>query len=127
MTTLQAFFYLALLVVAAMYIRKLFLKRSIPHYDAATVWAKIKAKENILLLYVRTAGERSSRHIQGSSHIPLHELNGRMRELEKFKDKEIICYCQSGNRSLSAANILKHHGFHVANLSGGISSWMPSA
>ena len=117
MTISQLFFYAAILIVAIVYIRKLLMKRTIKHYDAASVAAKLKAKENIILLDVRTAGERSRQQIKGSVHIPLHELKGRLREIEKFKDKEIICYCQSGNRSLSAANTLKHHGFRVANLS----------
>jgi len=126
MTTPQLLFYVVALLIVIIYVRKSLMKRTIIHYNAAEVGAKLKAKENILLLDVRTGGERSRRHIQGSAHIPLHELTGRMREIDKFKDSEIICYCQSGNRSLSAAFALKRHGFRVANLSGGISSWMVS-
>lgn len=124
MSASQIFFYVAIIVVAAIYVRQLLIRRSIVQYDAGSVSAKLKAKENIVLLDVRTSAERSRRHIPGSVHMPLHELKGRIGELEKFKVKEIVCYCQSGSRSLSAANILKHQGFRVANLSGGISSWM---
>jgi rhodanese-related sulfurtransferase len=120
----QVFFYLIIVIIAISTLRMFLRKRSILHYRAGEVEAKLKAKENIVLLDVRTAGERSRRHIPGSSHIPLHELKERMPEIEKFKGREIICYCQSGNRSLSAALTLKRHGFRVANLSGGMASWM---
>lgn len=124
MTTSQIFVYVAMAIVAGFYLRNLLLKRSILHYTAKSIGEKIKAKEKFLLLDVRTAGERSVRHIKGSIHIPFQELKERFGELEKYSDQEIICYCQSGARSLSAANTLKHRGFRVANLSGGISSWM---
>ena len=125
MTGSQFVIYAAMLMVAFVYIRKLLMKRGVNQYDAPSVAAKLKAKDNILLLDVRTSGERSRRQIRESLHIPLHELNRRVHEMDRFKDKEIICYCQSGSRSLSAAQILKRHGFRVANLSGGISSWIP--
>ena len=123
MTPSQIFFSLTLLIVGIVYVRRLLLKRTITHYDAATVKAKLKANEKIMLLDVRTSGERNRRQIPGSRHIPLQELTARINEMNPFKDSEIICYCQSGNRSLSAAHTLMRHGFHVANLSGGISAW----
>ena len=123
MTTSQVFFSCAILLVAVIYIRKLLMKRAVTHYDAASVAAKLKAGQNIILLDVRTAGERSRQQIPDSIHIPLHELKHRMREIDRVKEKEIICYCQSGNRSLSAAYTLQRHGYRVANLAGGISAW----
>jgi len=75
------------------------------------------------MLDVRTARERSYRSIPGSLHIPLHELNARMKELERYRSKEIICYCASGSRSISAALRLKKAGFNVANLEGGLATW----
>jgi len=53
----------------------------------------------------------------------LYELGTRSDELLKYKDKEIICYCRSGNRSLTAAAKLKKKGFNSANLKGGIIRW----
>ena len=43
--------------------------------------------------------------------------------LEKYKSKEIICYCASGSRSVNAGLKLKKAGFTVGNLRGGIASW----
>jgi rhodanese-related sulfurtransferase len=46
-----------------------------------------------------------------------------MDELNKHKEREIICYCQTGSRSVSAAIILQKNGFNIANLRGGILGW----
>lgn len=86
----------------------------------------MKQSGSPVLLDVRTNAERERKSIKGSLHIPLHELGRRMEELEKHKSKEIICYCQSGSRSFSAAARLKKFGFTVANMNGGISEWNSS-
>jgi NADPH-dependent 2,4-dienoyl-CoA reductase/sulfur reductase-like enzyme/rhodanese-related sulfurtransferase len=74
-----------------------------------------------LLLDVRRPDERAQGFIPGSSHIPLDELRRRLSELPR--DREIIAYCQSGQRSYIAARILSHHGFRVRNLTGSYRTW----
>ncbi|MRG43621.1 rhodanese-like domain-containing protein [Chitinophaga sp. SYP-B3965] len=45
-------------------------------------------------------------------------------ELESLKDKEVIVYCRSGNRSGQAAMLLETMGFtNVVNLQGGMLRW----
>ncbi len=115
---------LALFVlVIIVQINKYIVRRSLIHYTASEATDKIKSSRSTILLDVRTAQERKVAMIKGSLHIPLHEIKGRIGELEKFKDKEIICYCRTGNRSVTAASKLKKHGFNSANLLGGINSW----
>jgi rhodanese-related sulfurtransferase len=46
-----------------------------------------------------------------------------MKELEKYRSREIICYCASGSRSVNAALKLKKAGFKAGNLRGGIGKW----
>ncbi|MBT8378049.1 MAG: rhodanese-like domain-containing protein [Ignavibacteria bacterium] len=104
-------------------IRKILLIKSIKHYSPVDAFDKLRKGTGTLFLDVRTAAERKEHKINGSHHIPLPEINSRYNELLKFKGKEIICYCRSGNRSLSAAAKLKRQGFDVANLRGGISQW----
>lgn len=103
-------------------IKKSFSAKGIANYSAAEVNGK-KKDVNVVLLDVRTDAERKGRHIKGSLHIPLHEIGSRVGELEKYKAKEIICYCQSGSRSISAAIKLKQLGFNAANMLGGMSGW----
>lgn len=80
-------------------------------------------KEKLLILDVREPFEHQSEKIPGSKLIPLGQLHDRISELEKHKDKEIIVYCRSGSRSMSACRFLQKQGYKVTNLSGGILQW----
>ncbi len=122
MTTSQIF----LLVLGGMliffYLKKFLTTRSLTQYEPEEAVRKIKDR-NSIMLDVRTPKERKEQQIKGSIHIPLYELKGRAHELNKYKDKEVICYCRSGNRSVTAAVKLKKMGFNSANLKGGIIRW----
>jgi len=81
-------------------------------------------RDDALVIDVREAGEFASGHILNARHIPLADLEKRIGELEKFKDKPVIVNCQSGGRSASACTVLKQAGFaSVHNLEGGIGAW----
>ncbi len=121
--TEQIVWYGLLAVIVFFYVKKILVARSITHYTPAELQQSLQGSSNKVVLDVRTNRERTSGNIKGSLHIPLHELNRRADELEKYRDKEIICYCASGNRSLSAAAKLRKKGFTVANLRGGIAEW----
>ena len=73
------------------------------------------------ILDVRRHDERASGFIPASLHIPLDNLRQRLHELPR--DREIIIYCQSGQRSYVAARMLSQDGFRVRNLSGGYRTW----
>ncbi len=85
-------------------------------------------REDALVLDVRETGEWSSGHIAGARHITLAQLDKRMSEIEKFKDRPITVCCASGNRSSSACGQLKKGGFErVFSLGGGISAWLEAS
>ncbi|MBS1997707.1 MAG: FAD-dependent oxidoreductase [Cyanobacteria bacterium SZAS LIN-2] len=86
-------------------------------------WHQVEAlsKGGACLIDVRSSAERERGHIGGSIHIPLPELRNRLSEIPA--DKDIVTYCQSGQRSYIAYRILKQHGFRVQNLSGGYLTW----
>ena len=119
----QIILYVILALVLLSYVRKFLNNRKINHYNAGEINKRIKSQNNILLLDVRTEPERKGGHIKGSVHIPLNQLRKRQQELDKYKNKEIVCYCRSGNRSLNAAVFLQKHGFNASNLKGGMNSW----
>jgi rhodanese-related sulfurtransferase len=100
----------------------MFQLRSLKSYSPSEVAEKLK-DNNIVLLDVRTAGERQSKSIKGSVHIPLHEIRKRADELKKYGTKEIVCFCASGNRSISATAMLNKLGYKAANMNGGIAEW----
>lgn len=73
-------------------------------------------KSQYVLLDVRDDDERTKGAIPDSMHIPLPELRGRLSELPK--DKTIVAYCQSGQRSYFATRLLIESGYKAKNLSG---------
>lgn len=77
----------------------------------------------VLLLDVRTAQEHAAQRITESLLIPVQELELRIHELNRFKDKKIVVYCRSGNRSSTATEILRKYGFNAYNMSGGMLRW----
>ncbi len=79
---------------------------------------------DIILLDVRTPREYYAGHIEGATLIPIQQLQGRLGEIEKHKNKDILIYCRSGNRSTVAGQILNAAGFdRLLHLRGGINSW----
>lgn len=78
-----------------------------------------------VILDVRQPEERELQKIEGDTlFIPLGELPARLEELEQYKDKELIIYCRSGNRSGQACMFLEQQGFtDTVNLIGGILKW----
>jgi len=76
--------------------------------------------ENVTLLDVRTPEEFRTGHLRGAILIPLKKLETSLDKLSPFKDKKIIVYCQSGNRSVSASRILEKNGFTPLNVKSGI-------
>ncbi len=96
-------------------------------YVALAQWNEVSLLDpkTTMLLDVRRPDERARGFIPGSMHIPLDELRQRLNELPR--DREIIAYCQSGQRSYNAARILSQHGFHATNLSGGYTTFRHAA
>jgi rhodanese-related sulfurtransferase len=97
--------------------------RTVRQYRPSEVADRIGGRDGPLLLDVRTDRERRFQHIRGSLHIPLQQLRGRVHELHGHREREIVCYCQGGNRSLTAALILRKRGYRAASLRGGIVDW----
>jgi NADPH-dependent 2,4-dienoyl-CoA reductase/sulfur reductase-like enzyme/rhodanese-related sulfurtransferase len=86
-------------------------------------WSEIATLDptQTLLLDVRRPDERAKGFIPGSIHIPLDQIRSRINELPR--DREIITYCQSGQRSYFTSRILIQHGFRVRNLTGSYRTW----
>jgi rhodanese-related sulfurtransferase len=81
-------------------------------------------QKDAVVVDVREPGEFAQSHILNARNVPLGELAARIKELERFKDKPLIVSCATGNRSGSAAALLRKQGFSsVVNLSGGLAAW----
>jgi adenylyltransferase/sulfurtransferase len=84
---------------------------------------KIESDAEFFLLDVREDVEYLVSNLDGE-HIPLDQLENRLKELEDKKEAEVIVMCRSGNRSSRAASYLESQGFeNVYNLKGGMKAW----
>ena len=111
---------IALLIL--FYAKRFILRIHMNEYSASEVAEKLH-DTSIVLLDVRSNEERNQSAIPGSLHIPLGNIPEKLKILEKHKQKEIICYCRSGSRSMKAALILQKNGFQAANMKGGMIEW----
>jgi rhodanese-related sulfurtransferase len=85
---------------------------------------KFDAKEDFVLLDVRTDEELEIVKFPTCIHIPLHELENSIDKLDAYREKEIICTCHHGGRSAMAQRFLLSQGFtNVKNLPGGIHAY----
>jgi rhodanese-related sulfurtransferase len=81
-------------------------------------------QKDAVVIDVREPAEYAQSHILNARNVPMGELEARIKDLERFKGKPVIVSCATGNRSGSAAAILRKHGFvNVVNLAGGIAAW----
>jgi rhodanese-related sulfurtransferase/DNA-directed RNA polymerase subunit RPC12/RpoP len=92
---------------------------------------RIEANPTALVLDVRSpeefkgiTGEMPSfGHFKNAININVQELERRLSELSKYKDKEVLVYCSHSHRSPRASYILNTNGFkNVSNMSGGVST-----
>ena len=83
---------------------------------------ELDQKKGAVIIDVRTHKEYGQGHVPGAVHVPLADVGTKVKKLKK--DKEIVVYCQSGNRSIWAIKRLIGMGYtHLYNLKGGYSAW----
>lgn len=78
--------------------------------------------DRAVLLDVREPWEYALAHVEGSLHIPMGEVPGKLEELNS--DRMYVVMCHHGRRSQQVADYLAAQGFRqVSNLAGGIDAW----
>ena len=98
-------------------------KRSGAALSTHEVTAKINA-EGACVLDIREAKDFKAGHIVDSIHVPLFKLESEIKNLEKYKDKNVVVVCAMGQTAGQAVRKLEAAGFEqVSRLSGGISAW----
>lgn len=85
---------------------------------------RMDAGEELHLVDVREPFENEEFNI-GGILLPLGMIQTMQTdEIDDLKDKEVILYCRSGNRSGQAAMFLEMMGFtNTKNLLGGMLAW----
>ncbi|MGH3144616.1 MAG: rhodanese-like domain-containing protein [Rubrobacter sp.] len=84
--------------------------------------ARLDAGDRPLLLDVRERWEYELAHLEGSTLVPMSELERRYSELDPAAETVVICH--HGTRSALVAQALARAGFsRVANLKGGLDAY----
>jgi rhodanese-related sulfurtransferase len=95
----------------------------IPEIGAMDAVQMINRKD-ALILDVREPAEFAGGHAPNARNLPLSQLEKRLGEIQKFKERPAVVFCQSGARAHSACGVLKKAGFtQIAVLAGGIGAW----
>lgn len=90
--------------------------------DVSGAQARQLVQAGARLVDVRTPAEFAAGHIDGAVNIPLQDLQRRMSELAP-RERPIVLYCRSGNRSGRASHLLKGAGYAAVHDLGSISRW----
>ena len=81
-----------------------------------------------LVLDIRDNAEFNSGRIPKSKNIPLAEINKRIDEITKFKDKPVILTTRGSTNAGAATKALKAQGFtDVYLLAGGFGAWQQAS
>jgi hydroxyacylglutathione hydrolase len=95
---------------------------SIPAIDVHELAGRLR-DESVALLDVREDDEWEEGHVEGSVHLPYHELSNGLPASLRLTGRECAVACSVGNRSSIAASLLRRAGvenvIHVAD--GGVS------
>ena len=96
--------------------------------SAQTLLARIGQGDAPPILDVRTPQEFASSHVPGAMNIPYDLLAQRIGEIADLSDKEVVVYCERGNRAAKATETLRAGGFSaVRHLEGDMSAWRAAA
>ena len=83
---------------------------------------------NALILDIRATSEFGGGRIPKSKNIPLAEIDKRIEEIAKFKDKPVVVTSGANSGAGTALKLLKRHGFaDVYQLQGGFGAWQQAS
>jgi rhodanese-related sulfurtransferase len=81
--------------------------------------------QGALVLDLRAKPSFDAGHIGDARNVPVAELESQAESLKKWRDKNVITYCDSGVSGASGARTLMKLGFtKVFNLQGGLNAWV---
>lgn len=81
-------------------------------------------REKALVVDVRDRKEYQAGHIVDAVNIPSANLEGRIDELKKHRERPIVVVCKMGQNAGTAGATLRKQGFeNVSKLSGGMAEW----
>jgi molybdopterin/thiamine biosynthesis adenylyltransferase/rhodanese-related sulfurtransferase len=99
-------------------------RAEIDEVDATEARELLDGAEPPVLVDVRRRDEWDEGFIPGAIHIPRGSLESRIERAVPERERPILLYCASGERSAFAAKTLEELGYtDVASLAGGFTDW----
>jgi sulfur-carrier protein adenylyltransferase/sulfurtransferase len=99
-------------------------KSEVDEISTAEAQSRLDTDDVPLFVDVREPDEWQEGHLPSALHVPRGNLEGRIESLVPDKDREIVVYCASGNRSAFAAKSLAELEYtNVSSLAGGFVDW----
>jgi rhodanese-related sulfurtransferase len=81
--------------------------------------------QGALVIDLRGKESYDAGHIGEARNVPAAELESQAESLKKWRDKNVITYCDSGANGANGARTLMKLGFtKVFNLQGGLNAWV---
>ncbi len=81
--------------------------------------------QGALVIDLRSKASYDAGHIGDARNVPAAELESQAESLKKWRDKNVITYCDSGTSGAGGARTLSKLGFtKVFNLQGGLNAWV---
>jgi rhodanese-related sulfurtransferase len=120
-------YYLAAAVVAAAVIVIVYeLRERVQAFAALSAMQAVRLmNQGALVIDLRAKDLYDAGHIGEARNVPLADLESQAESLRKWRDKNVITYCDSGANGASAARSLIKLGFtKVFNLQGGLNAWV---
>jgi rhodanese-related sulfurtransferase len=111
----------ALLAVAIFEVRE----RTQAFAGLSTAQAVRLMNQGAVVLDLRPKAAYDAGHIGDARNVPTAELESQGESLKKWRDKNVITYCETGANGASSARALTKMGFtKVFNLQGGVNAWV---
>jgi len=81
-------------------------------------------REDAVVLDVRDSNAYATARVLNARNVPLAQLDKRVSDIVKFKNRPVILYDDAGTGLSDALAAFRKHGFtNVLALSGGLSGW----
>jgi rhodanese-related sulfurtransferase len=119
--------YLAAAAVAAALVVVIYeLRERVQAFAAVSAMQAVRLmNQGALVIDLRSKELYDAGHIGDARNVPTAELESQAESLKKWRDKNVITYCDSGANGASAARSLIKLGFtKVFNLQGGLNAWV---
>jgi rhodanese-related sulfurtransferase len=113
-------------VLAAMVVLAFELRARVQAFAALSAMQAVRLmNQGALVIDLRTKQLFDAGHIVDARNVPVAELESQADALKKWRERNVITYCDTGAEGASAARSLTKLGFtKVFNLQGGLNAWV---